>query len=341
VGLTTTGPLEAFAADVGPPDAGPVTCVGGRTQWAIGGVAHQAREVRAPAGVVTLDPAEMTVRVRAATEVADVDGALEEHRQVIALPAWPGATVGGVLAVGHSGIRRLGYGPVRDTLLEARVVSADGRLVKAGGPTVKNVSGYDLCRLLVGSLGTLGLIGEVLLRTRPRPEVTCWLAGVTDPFALRHRLHRPVAVLWDGETTWVCLEGHAADVASQVRVAGLPEVPGPPPVPPFRWSMPPKAIRGLERRADGRDPSTSTGSIAGGLRDFRPPPPDPFTGWVPGPFLAEVGVGVVHVDRPVPAATPSTEVAELGRRVKTAFDPTGRLNPGRQPGAASSMGGAT
>src|SRR5206468_8580471 len=130
----------------------------------------EVREVRAPAGVASFEPAEMTVRCGAGTTVAELDAALAEHGQCVALPDWDGGTVGGVLAVGRSGVRRLGYGPVRDALLEARFVSAEGRLVKAGGPTVKNVSGFDLCRLLVGSLGTLGLIGEVVLRTRPLPE---------------------------------------------------------------------------------------------------------------------------------------------------------------------------
>ena len=69
---------------------------------------------------------------------------------------------------GRSGIRRLGDGPVRDAVLQVRYVSAAGEVVKAGGPTVKNVSGFDLCRLLVGSRGTLGFIGDVILRTRPR-----------------------------------------------------------------------------------------------------------------------------------------------------------------------------
>ena len=93
----------------------------------------------------------------------------------MALP--PGGTVGGALAVGRCGIRRLGDGPVRDTLLQARYVSAAGEVVKAGGPTVKNVSGFDLCRLLVGSQGTLGFLGEVILRTRPRPAASQWFAA--------------------------------------------------------------------------------------------------------------------------------------------------------------------
>ena len=101
---------------------------------------------------------------------------------------------------------------------KARYVSADGRVIKAGGPTVKNVSGYDLCRLLVGSLGTLGLIGEVVLRTRPRrPRLGG--TGTTDPFALAATLYRPDAVLWDGTTTWLLLEGHPGDVEQQGAIA--------------------------------------------------------------------------------------------------------------------------
>ena len=181
------GAIAAFAAEVGPTEAGPVVAVGGRTQWDVGGPldpAVDARTVRAPAGIVTVEAADMTVRVRAGTTVVELDAALAEVGQAVALPAWPGATVGGVLAVGRSGLRRLGWGAVRDTVLEVRYVSAAGTVVTAGGPTVKNVSGFDLCRLLVGSLGTLGLLAEVVLRTRPLPATERWLAGPADPFTL-------------------------------------------------------------------------------------------------------------------------------------------------------------
>src|SRR5206468_13128955 len=152
-------------------------------------VAAVAREVRAPTGIVEHVAAEMTVRVRAGTTVDELDGALAASGQCVALPAWDGATVGGVLAVGHSGVRRLGWGPVRDTVLEVRYVSAEGRIVKGGGPTVKNVSGYDLPRLFVGSLGTLGIIAELVLRTRPVPAHEQWFRrDDADPFALSHAL---------------------------------------------------------------------------------------------------------------------------------------------------------
>src|SRR4051794_7411363 len=157
----------------------------------------------------------MTVRVRAGTSVADLDAALADAGQCVALPDEPGATVGGVLAVGHSGLRRLGWGPVRDVVLEVRYVSADGEVVKGGGPTVKNVSGFDLPRLLVGSLGTLGVLAEVVLRTRPLPAAEAWFAAHdgADPFAIGRALHRPACVLWDGTCTWVLLDGHPDDIA--------------------------------------------------------------------------------------------------------------------------------
>ncbi len=289
--------LTALADDVGTDDA--VTCVGGRTQWDIGGpVAPGTREIRAPAGIDAIVPEEMTVRCGAGTTVAELDGALAEKGQAVALPSWDGATVGGVLAVGRSGIRRLGYGPVRDTVLQLGVVSATGALVKAGGPTVKNVSGYDLCRLFVGSLGTLAILGEAILRTRPLPMVSRWFAGSgVDPFELRRRLHAPTSLLWDGETTWLLLEGHPGDVEAQRRISALSEAAGPPALPTGgRQSLRPAEIRSLRGR-----------------------------------FVAEIGVGVVHAEHPLPQAHVDVKVECLHRRLKTHFDPKGRLNPGRDP----------
>jgi glycolate oxidase FAD binding subunit len=297
-------PLAAFAAEVGPPEAGPVTCAGGRTDWEVGGRPDpSAREVRAPTGIVAHTPAEMVVRCRAGTPVEELAAALAERGQRVALPVRPGATVGGVLAVGRSAITRLGHGPVRDAVLEVRYVSAAGRLVKAGGPVVKNVSGYDLCRLMVGSLGTLGFIAEVVLRCWPLPAAAQWFVGTgADPFAVQADLWRPAAVLWDGTTTWVLLEGHPADVAEQARLLGptFAEAAGPPQIPAGgRLSLRPAALRGLDPGAWG--------------------------GW-----LAEVGVGVVHTAGPAPAPAVDAGVAALCERVKRAFDPAGRLNPGRR-----------
>jgi FAD/FMN-containing dehydrogenase len=192
---------------------------------------------------------------------------------------------------------------VRDAVLELRVATAQGRPVTAGGPTVKNVSGFDVPRLLVGSLGTLALIGQAVLRTRPIPERSVWLRGEGDPFDALSALHRPTSLLWDGATSWVLLEGAAAAVADQARVAralGIgTETDGPPPVPPHRWSMRPRELRAAVRE----HPAS----------------------------IAEVGVGLLHTDLPAPPRRTPATLAELHRRLKERFDPTGRLNPGRSP----------
>jgi glycolate oxidase FAD binding subunit len=279
--------LSEFAEDVGV--EGPVTVAGLGTR---GGPVEGVRTVYAPTGIDWVQPAEMTVACGAGTPVAELDEALFARGQAVAIP--PSGTVGGALAAGRSGLRRLGYGPVRDSLLQARYVSAAGELVKAGGPTVKNVSGFDLCRLLVGSRGTLGFLGDVILRTRPRARHERWLQGRFDPLEALARLYRPTSVLWDGTTTWVLLEGDERDVAAEAALLDGEPAAGPPPLPVGgRWSIDPARM--------------------GELR---------------GDFVVEVGVGIVHhVDRP-PARAVDPHVRAVHRRIKERFDPTGRLNPG-------------
>jgi glycolate oxidase FAD binding subunit len=311
--------LQHFASDVG--STGPVRVVGGRTQWDVGGAAPpDVRELTAPAGVVAHQPAEMIVRVRAGTTLEELRAAVHAGGQDVALEAGDPtrATVGGILAVGRSGYRRLGLGPVRDAVLEVTAVSASGELIRSGAPLVKNVTGFDLCRLMVGSLGTLALLGEAVLRCRPRAETEAWwMTEGADPFALADTLYRPLSVLWDGTRTWVGLAGYEADVRDQAdtvlgptfdRVDGPPGPPGP-----VRRSRPPGTLRGLPGQL-GRD----------------------------GSWLAEVGVGIVHctpeaADRlPAPAA-PAPKLVDLHRGIKERFDPGGRLNPGRSPLAAAGV----
>lgn len=282
--------VAAFAAEVGTDD--PVTIAGLGTRG--GGVAG-VRVVHAPAGVGEIRPDEMTAVCGAGTAVDDLAAALAAVGQRVALP--PGGTVGGALAMGQSGIDRLGRGPVRDALLQARFVAADGELVTAGGPTVKNVSGFDLCRLLVGSRGTLGFLAEVTLRTWPLPRASRWVRGAGDPWELLAAVGRPASVLWDGTTTWALIEGHPLDIDATVERLGLEYIGGPPPLPTGgRWSVPPAALRDLPR-ADAT-------------------------------FVAEIGVGVVHHSEPAPQRRVDPAVRRLCERLKHNFDPTGRLNPG-------------
>lgn len=290
MGLTLDDAVDAFAAEVGVGD--PVTVTGSGTR---GGPVDGARTVMAPTGIEWIQPAEMTIRCGAGTPVTEIDAALASYGQCLAVPE--SGTIGGALAVGRSGVRRLGWGPMRDTVLQVRYVSAAGDVVKAGGPTVKNVSGFDLCRLLVGSYGTLGFLADVILRTRPRPTEERWFRSDRDPWELSVEVYRPTSILWDGATTWVLLEGHPADIADQVERTGLESAAGAPTLPTCRGSMPPSQL--VDLRND-----------------------------TPGSFVAEIGVGVVHRSSPIRSPGPTPEVIELHRRIKHEFDPTGRLNPG-------------
>lgn len=121
--------------------------------------------------VVEYEPADLTATVQAGKTLADFQRRLAERGQSLALdpPSAQEATIGGILAVNASGPSRHAYGTARDLILGMRAVQADGRIIKAGGRVVKNVAGYDLSRLFIGSLGSLGIIVEACFRLAPVP----------------------------------------------------------------------------------------------------------------------------------------------------------------------------
>src|SRR5207245_10601857 len=100
----------------------------------------------------------------------------ENQRLPVDAPHPHQATRGGAIATNASGPRRYGFGTFRDYVIGISVVNDEGQEVKAGGRVVKNVAGYDLCKLYIGSLGTLGVISQVTLKLKPRPEQTTLLA---------------------------------------------------------------------------------------------------------------------------------------------------------------------
>lgn len=127
------------------------------------------------------DHANLTVTTQAGMTVHSLQEILAARSQfaVLDTPQPHRATVGGVVAVNINGYRRMGYRSIRDLVIGMRLVTGKGEVVKAGGKVVKNVAGYDMCKLFVGSLGTLGVITEVTARVEPLPEteVTLVLAG--------------------------------------------------------------------------------------------------------------------------------------------------------------------
>ena len=117
-------------------------------------------------GIIAHEPADLTVTVEPGLPLANLQAALAEHGQFLPLdpPCEPAATIGGVLAANAFGPLRHAYGTSRDWLIGIRVVHADGSVSKSGGRVVKNVTGYDMHKLYVGSLGTLGVIAEATLK---------------------------------------------------------------------------------------------------------------------------------------------------------------------------------
>ena len=160
--------------------------------------------------LVAYEPAEMIAVVEAGMRVGDLNHLLAEGGQEWPSDAPADATIGGVIAAEAQSPRRLRVGRIADTVLQAEIVTGDGRLVTSGARTVKNVTGYDLHRLVVGSLGTLGVIVQVALKVRPLPEA-------------RRTLHAP-GPLETGEAFLSAVPGLAGIVATpgeiEVRLEG-------------------------------------------------------------------------------------------------------------------------
>ena len=153
-----------------------VRIIGSGTKSYVGDVAATDMELGTSrlTGVIDHEPADLTVTVGAGMRIADVALALERAGQFLPLdpPHTAEATVGGVIAANSNGFWRARYGGVRDLLIGTRVALADGTVARAGGRVVKNVAGYDLDKLLVGSFGTLGVIVEATFKVLPVPPAT-------------------------------------------------------------------------------------------------------------------------------------------------------------------------
>lgn len=124
---------------------------------------------------------DLVVRAQPGVLLADLQAAVAPAGQRLGIDEMvAGSTIGGVVATGLSGPRRLAHGAVRDLLIGVTVVRADGIVATSGGKVVKNVAGYDLGKLYTGSYGTLGVIIEAIFRLHPIPDRACWVTGMYD-----------------------------------------------------------------------------------------------------------------------------------------------------------------
>ena len=139
-------------------------------------------DICALSGVIDYDAAELVLTARAATPMAKIEAVLAEQRQMLAFepPDWRGLlggmgaqTLGGVVACNLAGPRRVRAGAARDHLLGFAAVNGRGEAWKSGGRVVKNVTGYDLCKLQAGAYGTLSVLTEVSVRVVPKPDTSC------------------------------------------------------------------------------------------------------------------------------------------------------------------------
>jgi glycolate oxidase FAD binding subunit len=342
--LDTSGPLAVAGA-------GTAVAWGGRL-----GPVDAVLDTTALTGVITHNPGDMTVAVRAGTPLRALHDELGAHGQHVSLDAAriaEGATVGGLLATADAGPAALVHGSLRDLVIGVTLVLADGTVAQSGGHVIKNVAGYDLAKVVHGSYGTLAVVAEVVLRLHPVPkasitvELPCALADAAVAAArVLGGPGEPAALEWTSDDVLLLrLEGTEAALdarAERVRKvlgAGAVAAGGDP------WARHAELTRGT--------PDAATLRI--GVRPSRLPavlaalPSTAVTAGL-GTGVATVTVAAAAVaeahqtvhaaggtstlrarphDADLPAWGPAPSALRLLRAVKHTFDPDARLGPGR------------
>lgn len=218
----------------------PFAFVGGGTHLELGNAPRGLDTVvrtTALDAIVDYAPEDQTITVQAGITLAELDRALAQHGQMLPLDAADreSATVGGVVAVNAYGRRRLRYGTAKDLIVGVEIVRPDGVCARGGGKVVKNVAGFDLPKLMVGSLGTLGAIVTVTFRLYPVPPATraavlhfeseTSLGGVLDALVAR-RLEPESVALYNSNALVITFAGTEAGVEAQMQTLLRTIVPG-------------------------------------------------------------------------------------------------------------------
>jgi glycolate oxidase FAD binding subunit len=326
----------------------PLRIVGGDTKRFYGrAIEAQALETRGHSGILRHDPAELVLTARSGTPLSEIEVALADKGQRLPFEPphfGPGATLGGAVACGLAGPARAWSGALRDFVLGVRVLTGDGRVLRFGGEVMKNVAGYDVARLMAGSLGVLGVLLDVSLKVLPLPPGERTLAlEMDETMALTRLADLARSALPLSAGSWIdgraCLRFEGSDATLdeiQRRIGGEPVTDpcgfwiglreqshpffaGDAPL--WRCTVPPLAP---SLSLDG----TPLIEWNGLQRWFRCPP-----GVTAQEAAAAVGGHATlfrhtpdagDVFAPLPAA-----LLRLHRALKRAFDPAGILNPGR------------
>jgi glycolate oxidase FAD binding subunit len=329
-------------------DRTPLAIVAGGTKQFMGRMIQaEDLDVSAHRGVVSYEPSELVLTARAGTPLESVENTLAERRQM--LPFEPphfgdGATLGGTVACGLSGPRRPYAGAIRDFVLGVTLINGKGEILRFGGEVMKNVAGYDVSRLVTGSLGTLGIMLDVSLKVLPIPAEDLTLAFEMDAAEAIQQVNRwaarpiPIsAACHDGDRLRIRLSGTAGGVKTAAeRIGGerqdadgfwrdlrehrleffssdapLWRLSVPPTVPPL--ALPDQtlvdwggALRWLKSEADSDSIRSVVSTVGGHATLFRG------------------GDRTGQIFHPLPA-----KLHEIHRRLKSAFDPERVFNPGR------------
>ena len=203
---------------------------GGSKDWYGQRLEGEILDTRGYRGIVDYEPTELVITARCGTPLAEIEAVLAERNQMLAFEPphfGEGATLGGAIAAGLAGPRRAASGGVRDFVLGAKLLDGKGDVLGFGGQVMKNVAGYDVSRLLAGSLGTLGLLLEVSVKVLPKPfaETTLCLE-LSESEAIRKLNEwggQPLplsASSWHNGILWLRLSGAQAAVDAAVRLIG-------------------------------------------------------------------------------------------------------------------------
>lgn len=308
----------------------------------------QALSSRSHSGVIRYEPTELVLTAKAGTPLVEVEALLTAEGQMLAFepPRFSdNSTLGGVIASGLAGPRRLAMGGIRDHILGVRLINGLGQHLRFGGEVMKNVAGFDVSRVQVGAFGQLGVLTEVSMKVLPIPEVEHTLSFQCDAEEALTRVQawgrQPLPISashWRAQTLFIRVSGTARGVAAAVKTLGGDTVSNAE----IFW----QEVRDLTAPIFFTDqvlwrlavpPTTVAGAFPvdamdwhGGQRWVIVPVGDlsPFT------WAAEVGghARCESLDRPTASWQQPLPpgVARLNERIRRAMDPNGLINPTQQ-----------